>query len=184
MLRVCTIALCQWLLLQPTFMAPAMAQAGLRIAVVQGEGAKNVSEQIAPKPLLVRVFDATGRPLEGAAVTFTAPERGPSGDFSNDSRTIRVPTASDGTANAGPYHPNATTGSYGIQVRAEFQGQTATVLISQTNLARAAGHKKTIAILALIAAAGGAAYAAHRGTSSSSGTPTITFGGSAVGSPK
>jgi hypothetical protein len=174
-------------LAQPSI-AQATAQAKLRIVVVDGEGAKNVAQQIAAKQLTVRVLDADNRPVEGAAVTFIAPASGPSGDFTNDSKSIRIVTNSDGVANAGPYHPNATTGAYLIQVRTEFQGALATVNISQMNVGESKSHKKMIAIIAIAGAAAAAAIAAHAGgsssSSSSSGGPTITFGGSAVGAPK
>jgi hypothetical protein len=187
--RLRLAVLCEMLVLyaglaQPSI-AQATAQANLRVVVVEGEGAKNVAQQIAAKQLTVRVLDANNRPVEGAAVTFIAPASGPSGDFTNDSKSIRVLTNSDGVANAGPYHPNATTGAYLIQVRTEFQRALATVNISQMNVGQSKSHKKMIAIIAIAGAAAGAAIAAHGGSSSSSsGAPTITLGGTAVGAPK
>ena len=182
--RVPIAMLCQTLVLQSVLAQPAGAQAGLRIIVLSGEGARNVAQQIPPRAMSVRVVDANNRPVEGATVTFTAPRGGPSGDFANDSRSVRVVTNADGFASAGPYHPNETKGSYPIAVLAEFQGAMATAAISQMNIAEGQGHnKKVIAIIAIVgAAAAGAAVAAHKG-SSSSGT-TITFGGTAVGAPK
>jgi len=193
--RLPLVVLCELLVLYAGLAQPSIAQATaqtkLRIVVVEGEGAKNVAQQIAAKQLTVRVFDGNNRPVEGAAVTFIAPASGPSGDFTNDSKSIRILTNTDGVANAGPYHPNATTGVYLIQVRVEFQGALATVNISQMNVGQSKSHKKMIAIIAIAGAAAGAAIAAHGGGSSSSassgsssGGPTITFGGSAVGAPK
>src|SRR5262249_62250773 len=118
-----------------------------------------VAEQIAAKQLIVRFLDGNNRPVEGAAVTFVAPASGPGGDFTDDSKSIRVLTNTDGVGNAGPYHPNAATGLYQIQVRAEFQRALATVNISQTNVVRGKSHKKMIAIIAIVA--GAAASAAH-----------------------
>ena len=179
--------LCQMVILHAALAPASIAQAKLRIVVTQGEGVRNVSQQIAPKPLMVRVLDANNRPVEGAAVTFIAPEVGPSWEFSSDSKSIRVPTDSNGVANAGPYHPNGFAGGYMIQVRAEFQGASATAAISQANVSRGGGHKKVIAIIAIAGAAAGAAVAAHSSgssSSSSSGSPTITLGGTAIGAPK
>ena len=179
--------LCELLILYAGVAQPAIAQttaqAKLRVVVVEGEGAKNVAQQIAAKQLTVRVLDGNNRPVEGASVTFIAPASGPSGDFTNDSKSIRILTSTDGVANAGPYHPNATTGAYLIQVRVEFQRALATVNISQMNVVQSKSHKKMIAIIAIAGAAAGAAIAAH-GSSSSSGAPTITLGGTAVGAPK
>jgi hypothetical protein len=183
-LRRSVLALfCQFLVLQTALGQPAPQQ-GLRIIVVEGEGAKNVAQQIAARPLIVKIVDASGRPVAGANVTFTAPEGGASGEFANDSRSIRVVTGGDGNANAGAFHPNGSEGPYQVVVRAEFQGQMATTTILQTNVAKSGGHKKTIAILLIAGAAAGAAVAAHRNNGSSSSVPTITFGGSAVGAPK
>ena len=162
---------------------PSIAQAKLRIVVVEGEGAQNVAQHIGAKRLIVRVLDGNNRPVESAGVTFIAPASGPSGDFTNDSKSIRVLTHTDGIANAGPYRPNATTGAYQIQVRAEFQRALATVTISQLNVEHRKGHKKMIAIIAIAGGTAGAAIAAHR-ASSSSGAATITFGGTGIGVPK
>jgi len=186
MVRWLAIILCPLLALQPAFGQQAAAQSRVRIVVLQGEGTRNVTQQITPRPFVVRVEDANGRPVGGATVTFMAPARGPSGEFANDSPVIRVTTGTDGLANAGPYHPNANEGPYQIQVRAEFHGEMATVVISQTNIARGRGHKKLIAIVAIVGgavAAAGIAARSKRSTSSSS-SPASTSGGAAVGAPR
>ena len=188
--RLLLAVLCELLVLYaglpPPSIAQATAQAKLRVVVVEGEGAKNVAQQIAAKQLTVRVLDANNRSVEGAAVTFIAPANGPSGDFTNDSKSIRILTDTDGVANAGPYHPNGATGAYLIQVRVEFERALATVNISQMNVVQGKSHKKMIAIIAIAGAAAGAALAVHGSSSSSgsSGAPTITLGGTAVGAPK
>jgi hypothetical protein len=174
---------CQLLILQTALGQPAVQQ-GLRIIVIEGEGARNVTQQISARPLIVRIVDPSGRAVSGANVTFTAPQVGASGDFENDSRTIRVVSGGDGNANAGSFHPNGMEGPYQIVVRAEFQGQMATQSILQRNVSKGGGHKKVILILAIAGAAAGAAVAAHTNNGSSSSAPTITFGGSAVGAPK
>src|SRR5437867_10678096 len=138
--------MCHLLALQP-LLAQA-GQSGLKIVIVEGAGARNVAQQITARPIVVRVDNANNTPVAGAVVTFTAPEGGPSGEFSNDSRIVRVTTGADGLAQSGPYHPNATEGPYQIQVRADFQGQTVTAAIAQVNVAQTKGHGKLIAILA------------------------------------
>ena len=181
--RLVIAILCQLLVLQ-VFVQPLAAQQPLRVIVVEGEGNKNVTQQIAPRPVVVRVESPDKGPLEGVVVTFTAPSAGPSGDFTNDSRSIRVITGPDGTASPGLYHPSALEGRYWIQVRAEFQGATAMASIAQTNVAQGNGHKKLIAIVAIAGAAAAAAVVAHNRSGSSSSPATITFGGSAVGAPR
>jgi len=174
---------CQVLVLQATFKSQLLAQrVGLRIVIVQGEGARNRLQQITPRPLIVRVENGNNRPVSGATVVFTTPEGGPGGEFANDSRVISVMTGADGVAESGAYHPNGITGSYQIQIRAEYQGETAMVQVSQINIEQTRGRGKKIAIIAI---AGGAALAAITARSkSSSSAPTITFGGTVVGAPR
>ena len=179
------VLICQLLALEPLLAQQPGAQGGLRIVIVEGAAARNVVQQIAPRPLVVRIDDANNRAVSGAVVVFTAPEGGPSGEFANDSRIARVTTGPDGLAVAGTYHPNGIEGGYQIQVRAEFQGQMTTTTIAQANVAQKKGHGKLIAILAIGGAAAAAAIASRSGSSSTtSNTPTITFGGAAVGAPK
>src|SRR5262249_904930 len=126
-------------------------------------------------------------PVAGATVVFSSPAVGPSGEFANDSRALRVITDQDGLASAGALHPNSLTGSYQIRVTAEFQGETAIAAISQTNVGGKKGHGKWMGVAAIVAAAAGAAVAFRNkdnGQTSTSTGPTITFGGSAVGAPK
>jgi hypothetical protein len=186
--RASSVLMCGLLALQPAFGIQAGAQAGLRIVVVEGGDARNVVQQIPAQPLIVRIEDASNRPVDGATVVFTAPQAGPSGEFENGSNTLSVITGPDGLAVARDYHPNVLTGSYQIQVRAEFQGQTATTAIAQRNIAAARrGRGKLIAILAIAGAAVGAVIAARSGGDDGPGEtatpPTITFGGGAVGAP-
>jgi hypothetical protein len=182
------VFLCILLAFQPALVRQAWAQSGLRIVVVEGADARNVVQQIPSRPLVVRIEDAKNRPLSGAMVTFTAPESGPSGEFDSGSRILTLVTGPDGRAIVQSYHPNALTGEYQIQVRAEFQGQTATAPIAQRNVGSAPrGRGKMIAILAITAAAVAAVIAARRGNDTPPNTtpdaPTITFGGGAVGAP-
>jgi hypothetical protein len=179
--RLLILVLCQSLVLQPAY----GQQTGLRIEILEGEGARNATQQIPPKPLTVRVVDANNRPVTGAVATFIAPENGPSGEFVNDSRNLTVTTGQDGVASVGAYHPNAIEGPYQIRIRVEFQGQTAMAFVSQSNVAKKKGHGKLIAILAISGAAAAAVIASRSGGSTSaSSAPTITFGGSAVGAPQ
>jgi len=180
--RPLIVVLCELLAFQSAF-----GQQGLRIEVVEGAGAKNIAQQISPKPITVRVQDASGRRIGGATVVFTSPQTGPSGEFSNDSRTFETLTDSDGLATAGNYHPNAILGSYQIQARAQVQGQMATALIAQENVAGSKGHGKMIAVLVIAGAAAGAVIASRRTKNSgTTAASSITFpagGGSSVGAP-
>lgn len=181
-MRLVIAFMCALLAAQPAF----PQQGGLKITVVEGSGARNVVQQIAPRRLTVRVADSNSRPVQGAAVTFTAPDEGPTGEFENDSATFTTTTDGDGVATALAYHPNGITGQYSIQVLTEFRDQMGTASIAQTNIEQGGGGKKVFAILGLGAAAVGAAILASRKEKTSPTTPpipTITFGGSAVGAP-
>ena len=185
--RLLVRILCTVLILQSFLIESASAQNALKVVVVEGQGSKNVSQQIPPRQLIVKVQDGN-RPVPQAMVSFKAPSSGPSGDFENDSHLISVATGPDGTASAGVYHPNALVGPYLINVRAEYRGETATTAISQMNIATSNSHKKTMAIVGIVAAAAAAALAARsKGGSTvspASTIPTITLGGAAVGAPR
>ena len=176
-----------FMVLQPVLGQEPAGQRNLRIAVVEGEGNKNVVLQIAPRPLVVRVLGGENLPVPGATVVFSAPAVGAGGQFSNDSRVMTVTTDQDGLASAGTFHPNSTGGSYQIRVTAEIQGQSAIATINQTNIEGKKGHGKWIAVGAIAAAAGVAAIA-FKGKDSNGNpgpvAPTITFGGAAVGAPR
>ena len=177
----------------------AAQQVGLRVQVVQGEGAKNLIEQVPALPLTVRVVDRTNRPIQGAMVVFTSPTSGASGDFENGMNTFSTITDEDGVAVAREFRPNDVEGSYQIRVRVEHLGETAVTTIHQTNIGAKKSIGKIIAIMAVAGAAGvaGAAFAAKGGGGSSqsstpppgpgstpSGGTTITFGTSTVGAPR
>ncbi len=176
------------LALQPAFGQQVNNQRALRISVVEGDDAKNVVQQISPKPIVVRIDDSNNQPVAGATVEFTAPDMGPSAEFENDQRTITVTTDNDGLASSGGLHPNDVTGPYNIRIRAEYQGQRALAAVQQTNIEQRASRRKMFALLAIVGAVGAAVAARSGGNDSSdngssSGAPTITFGGSAIGAP-
>jgi hypothetical protein len=185
--RAVMVVMCCLLALKSSYGQQAEGQIGLKIVVVEGANARNVTEEIPLRPLTVRVEAANSQPVANATVIFTSPDNGPSGEFANDSRIFNVNTNEDGLATARGYHPNSITGTYSIRVRAMWQGQTAVADIPQRNVAPGRGGLgKRIAIIAIAAAAAGAVIAATRGRNSSntSSAPTITFGGGAVGAPQ
>jgi hypothetical protein len=184
--RLLAVVLCHLLLAQAILAQPG--QQALNIRVIEGGAARNVVQQIAARPITVQVENSQGRPVVGARVIFTSPQLGPSGEFSNDLRTLELSTDSSGRASADHYHPNATTGSYFIDVTAEFQDQKAMIRVPQENVVQGKSHGKLIAILAI----GGAAVAAivasslkknSGGTTTPTTPPTITLGGNTVGAP-
>jgi hypothetical protein len=170
----------------PTAFAQALP-ARIEVVVIEGEGAiNNVHERVARDPV-VRIEDENHHPVAGAAVVFTLPVSGPSGEFSNGSKTLTVVTDAEGTATAHGLKVNQFPGKLQIYVTASYRGLRARTLINQTlqggpAMQHHGGNGKWIAILAAVgaAAAGGAVLATHKG-STSSNTPTIPAGPTSIG---
>jgi hypothetical protein len=185
-----------FLLLFDFFCVPAFAQEpGLRILIVEGDGTINNIKQRANVVPVVEVRDENQRLVEGAAVVFFLPDQGPSGTFSNGTKTLTTTTDRMGRASAPGIRPNSQTGRLDIRVTASYRGQTASATITQTNISGAApggggmsvGTKAWI-ILAICggAVAGAVLAATHKGSSSTSGPGPIiiTAGTATVGAPQ
>ena len=171
----------------------------LNIVIVEGEGAVNNIRQRTAREPIVQVEDENRRPVAGAIVVFTLPDRGASGVFLDGSRTLTVTTGTDGRAVARGFQPNNVEGKIEMRVTASQAGAApATATITQTNQAAgavAAGgvSGKLIAILAIAgAAAAGGIVAATRGGANGAQQstplpppPTVLAPGSAtVGPPR
>ncbi len=185
-------------LLLPASAQNALAQnppALLNIVTVDGEGAiNNVGQRSAHDPS-VRIEDENHKPISGAAVVFTLPTEGASGQFSNGSKTLTVVTDDRGIAAAHGLKVNLIPGKLPIHISASYRGQTARTDIMQFDMAVPgktvqSSHKKIWIVVAVIAAAagGGAAAAFHGGSSpaaAASSTPAIviTPGTGTVGPP-
>src|SRR3981189_1882516 len=64
----------------------------LNIVVIEGEGAiNNVRQRVARDPV-VRVEDENHKPIAGAAVVFTLPTEGATGEFSNGPKSLTIMT--------------------------------------------------------------------------------------------
>ncbi len=156
----------------------------MNLIVVEGEGqTMNIGEH-ARKPPMVRVEDENHKPIVGAAVIFTLPTEGATGDFGGGSKTLTVMTDGQGQAAAKGLRVNLVPGKLPIYVNASYRGLTQKVTITEFVAAipgakvGGGGHSsgKIIAILAIVgaAAAGGAYYATHSGGSSTTVTPPPT----------
>jgi hypothetical protein len=182
--------------------APAQdAPLRLNIVVVEGDGAINNIRQRTAREPIVQVEDQNHKPVAGAAVVFTLPSSGPSGVFPNGSRILTVTTDNQGRAAARGLRLNSSRGQMQIRVTASHRGQTASAVITQTNIiavgaAAAAGgiSAKLIAIIAVAGAAvAGGVVAATRGggngggaTTATTANPptTVTPGSGTVGAPR
>jgi len=165
----------------------------LNLVIVEGEGAINNVKQRTVRPTIVEVQDENHKPVGGVAVSFLLPNNGPGGVFASGAKSATVVTDSAGRAAMPGFQPN-TAGQFQIHVNASYQGQQASLNISQNNVlqgAAAAGGSslKLIAILGGIAAAGaaGAAIALTRGGNNTPITPSGAISGpgtATVGAPR
>jgi hypothetical protein len=95
----------------------------LQIRVVEGEGAVYGVGSRATRGVTIQVTDETGKPIEGASVSFRLPEAGPTGTFATGGRSEIATTRSDGRAGVWGMQWNRTVGSFEIRVTAE-KGQS------------------------------------------------------------
>lgn len=173
----------------PVFAAQETSQpAGLRIVVLEGEGAiNNISEHRAKEPI-VEVLNSNNAPVKGASVTFLLPENGPSGEFGGGVRVLTAFTDEKGQAIGRGLVPNQNAGPFQIRAVGSFEGLTANTVINQTNAAPSnasgGGISKKFWLIAIIggAAATGAALAARgHGGSSPTTSPATGPGPTQIG---
>jgi hypothetical protein len=175
----------------------------LNLVVIQGEGEANPAGERAATAPAVRVEDQNNMPVSNAAVVFTLPTSGPSGEFEKGAKTLTVLSNDKGVADSSVrgLKVNDVSGQMQILVNVTYRGQTASTVITEfivaPNGVKTAHHGKTgkvILILALVAAGGaaGAVLATRKSGSSSTGSelgggsPSIivlTLGSSSVGAP-
>ena len=176
----------------------------LHIRVVDGEGAIDAAGSHNARPLTVEVTDETGRPVEGASVSFHLPEDGPSGTFGNGLRTDVTVTDSRGRANLHTMQLNRTPGRFAIRIVASKENARAGMVSfqyiaepkngaapassSRSGPSLVHGRLKWVVVAALAggAAAAGALLAGKSGsaaTSAPASTTPSTSAGVTIGSP-
>ncbi len=175
---------------------PAAAQVAiLQIQVTSGEGMVHAPGARDSRGIAVLVTDETGRPVEGAAVSFHLPDRGPTGAFVNGLHTEVAITDGRGGASVRAIEFNRIPGRLEIRIVAsKEQARAGTVsfqYIAGTSpggvaAAKTQGRwhprKKWLIMAAAVAgagAAGGALALAHSSPAQASsalsmGTPSIT----------
>lgn len=127
-------------------------QPSLTIVVISGEDAVNVVQRRTAVAPVIEVRDANNLPVAGASVTFSVRTAGAT--FGNGVPTLSVVTNAAGQAAATGLTPTAA-GALEIQAAASFQGQVATALITQTNVATAAAAAPATAAAGSGSAGGG-----------------------------
>ena len=110
----------------------------LQIQVVDGEGAVHAPGARATRFLTVEVTDETGKPVEGAAVSFHLPEDGPGGIFANGLRTDVATSDSRGRAAVRSLTLNRVPGRFQIRIVAAKE-QARAGIVSFQYIAAAAG---------------------------------------------
>ncbi len=113
----------------------AQSTGGLKIVVVQGEGAtNNVRSRTATAPV-VEIRDAADKPVAGAEVTFQLPVSGPGGYFNGWLRNQTVRSDANGRAAATGMTPNDEQGRFNIKVTAVEGSRNGSVVVAQSNVA-------------------------------------------------
>jgi hypothetical protein len=107
--------------------------AGLRLNVVEGQGVVHDVRQRIEKPVIVDVTDDSNRPVTGAVIGFLLLSSGPGGAFDNARTAFTAVTDAMGRAVA-RFTPNDQVGTFQMIITASYQGQSATVTISQSNV--------------------------------------------------
>jgi hypothetical protein len=174
----------------------------LQIQILDGEGAVHGPGSHAIRFLTVAVTDETGRPVQGAAVTFHLPEDGPSGVFPNGLRTQIAISDARGHATLPGLTLNQTPGRFPVRIFAVKEQARAGLVsfqyIAEPNSgaakAQAGSTSHRTRWIAMAALAGGGAAAGFlsrrsgspaaapnapvtpAGTPVSLGTPTVTVG--------
>ena len=158
------------LVLAATLLVGFVQPSGLKIVVIEGEGAVNIIQQKTAVSPLVEVRDRNNNPVSGAVVTFTI-QGGNNAAIAGGAQTVSITTNAAGRAAMAALNP-VNPGTFQIQVQAAFQGQTAAAAITQTNVLTAAQ-----AASATAAGAGGAGSGAAGG----GGMSGLAIGGIAGG---
>ena len=97
---------------------------GLRIEVVEGQGAiNNITKGTAWEPV-VQVLDDAGSPVQDAVVTFVLPGMGPGAAFTDGSKMLNVQSDESGRAVAKGMRPNTVAGQFEIRVTATSNGRS------------------------------------------------------------
>jgi len=112
---------------------PARAVAILQLRVLEGDGSVYATGARGTRGVTVQVTDESGRPVEGATVSFSLPQEGPGGVFPDGLKTAIVTTRADGRASVWGMQWNHTPGQFEIRVTAA-KGQARAGIICQQYL--------------------------------------------------
>jgi hypothetical protein len=88
----------------------------LQMRVVEGEGLVHTAGTRSTRPLTVLICDETGKPVEGASVSFRLPDEGPGGSFRGGLRSEVARTGANGQASIRNVEWNELPGPFQIRV--------------------------------------------------------------------
>jgi len=112
----------------------AQSSGGLKIVVIQGEGAtNNVRSRTATAPV-VEIRDAADKPVAGAEVTFQLPVSGAGGYFNGWLRNQTVRSDANGRAASTGMTPNDEQGRFNIKVTAVEGSRNGSIVVAQSNV--------------------------------------------------
>jgi len=156
----------------------------LQIRIIEGEGQSYPVGSRATRGITVEVDDENGKPVDRASVHFALPENGPTGVFSNGSKTDLLLTGADGRAGVWGMRWNRQPGFFDIRITVG-KGQTRAGTVVSQHLVEASGtsvsaggssHKWLWIGLAAAAGVGaGVAVAARGGSSPGSCSTTVVL---------
>ncbi len=168
---------------------PEQDPALLQIRVLEGDGAVYGVGSRGTRGVTIQVTDETGKPVEGARVSFRLPDSGPGGTFATGARTEIATTRSDGRAGVWGMQWNRSIGAFEIRITAEKgQARAGTVCAqyltdapektTQTSRIGPSKNHKWIWIAAGIAgaAAAGVAATASKAKPAATTVPSVTIG--------
>ncbi len=90
----------------------------LQIRVLEGESVVHTAGARAIRPLTIQVTDETGKPVDGATVSFRLPEQGATGHFGNGLRSELVTSSEEGRAIAWGIQWDKAAGPVEIRITA------------------------------------------------------------------
>ncbi len=164
----------------------------LELRVVQSEGAVYAVGSRATRGVIVEVTDETGKPVEGASVTFRLPDRGPSGEFGSGTRAQLVTTGEDGRAEAWGMQWGSEAGSLVMRITAA-KGATRGGVVCELHLSealipksapkKAGGSRKKLWITVALAGAATAAVIGMAGSKAPAAIAGGTVESVKIGSP-
>src|SRR5262245_12233762 len=152
--------------------APQVPRSGLRILVIEGEGAVNIVQQKTAVAPVIEVRDRNDQPVAGAVVRFAI--RSGKASFGGP-KTLVLTTNASGRAAVTTLTPTGS-GALQITAAASYQGQTAAISIAQTNVISAAASSAAGG-----AGAAGSAGGAAGGSGGLSATAIGVVAGAGVG---